>query len=151
MRIRLLAPVCLLVLAAAVGRGVAEDPKDTAVKEELKKLSGTWEAVSAVEDGKELPRPKGGVQAIVDGPRWTLNVEGKAVNSGTQTVDPSKTPKTIDLVLAEGPEKGKTVLGIYELKGDELKMALAEPGGKDRPKDFSGKGAALYVYKRVKP
>jgi uncharacterized protein (TIGR03067 family) len=35
--------------------------------------------------------------------------------------------------------KGKTSLGIYELKKGELKWCAAEPGG-ERPKDFATAG-----------
>ena len=51
-------------------------------------------------------------------------------------------PEAIDYVLLEGPNKGKTLLGIYELTGDTLKSCFAAPG-KDRPTDFATKAGDL--------
>jgi uncharacterized protein (TIGR03067 family) len=59
-------------------------------------------------------------------------------------IDAKKTPAEIDL-----KEGGKVMPGIFELKGDTLKLAVSEPGGK-RPTDFAGKaGTLLFVLKRL--
>ena len=53
----------------------------------------------------------------------------------------------------EGPGKGKTMLGIYELTGDTYKVCFALPGG-ERPKEFASKPGSktmLIVMKREKP
>ena len=48
----------------------------------------------------------------------------------------------------EGQYKGKTLAGVYELSGDTLKIAFAEPG-KDRPaKVADGEGITVAVYKK---
>src|SRR5262249_215599 len=41
------------------------------------------------------------------------------------TLDPAKSPKQIDFKTLSD---GKTGLGIYELRGDELKLCVADPG-----------------------
>jgi len=54
---------------------------------------------------------------------------------------------------AKGPDKGKTLLGIYELSDDAYKVCFAAPG-KDRPTEFNskeGSGNRLIVMKREKP
>jgi uncharacterized protein (TIGR03067 family) len=54
--------------------------------------------------------------------------------------------------VTEGPDKGKTFLGIYELSGDDYKVCFA-PAGKGRPVEFSskeGSGNILQVWKRGK-
>jgi uncharacterized protein (TIGR03067 family) len=43
---------------------------------------------------------------------------GQENGAGTVTVNSMKKPKAIDVAMTEGPEKGKTVLGIYEIDGD---------------------------------
>jgi uncharacterized protein (TIGR03067 family) len=143
-------PVLLIGLWAGVAPGA--DPKDEAVKKEMKALAGTWDVTKIVKDGKELPAEPAGTLLLVitaDG-KYSEKVEGKENENGTVTIDPTKTPKTIDLTILEGSDKGKKQFGLYELKGDELKIALAEPG-KDRPADLAGKGAAVVVtFKRTK-
>jgi uncharacterized protein (TIGR03067 family) len=56
--------------------------------------------------------------------------------SGTFTVDPARTPRTIDVVLttADGPDI--TVLGIYKVRGDARQSCFALPG-KERPTQFT--------------
>lgn len=70
-------------------------------------------------------------------------VEGeKVLIRGTFSVDPSKTPKVMELVIAEGagPDPEAKAHGIYELNGDELKWCVAEPGTDARPDKFETKG-----------
>ena len=58
---------------------------------------------------------------------------------GTVKVDATKTPRAIDLIVPpDGPEKGKTLLCIYEVKDDELHLCVPD-AGKNRPTEFSGK------------
>ena len=54
------------------------------------------------------------------------------------TLNATKTPSQIDLIFLDGPNKGKTVKGIYQLKGDAFKLCLELPGG-DRPGGFASK------------
>ena len=59
-----------------------------------------------------------------------------------------------DLVAAKGPDAGKAWLGIYEVSGNTLRLCLAEPGAKARPKSFDagpGSGRLLVVGKRFRP
>jgi uncharacterized protein (TIGR03067 family) len=146
MRFAIFVPALLLNLSAA---GRAHDAKDKAVKEELKALSGAWEGVTAVRDGKDLPKPPGGIKMILDDTRM-LRFGDKVIVAGKITVDPAASPRTMDVMATEGEGKGASVKGIYELKGDMLKIAFADVG-KERPADFNGKGATVYTYKRAKP
>lgn len=64
------------------------------------------------------------------------------------TIDPTKSPKQIDLVeTADG--KKFNCPGIYEIDGDTLKLAIANaPHG--RPRAFDGKHSVLLILKRSK-
>ena len=53
-------------------------------------------------------------------------------------LDATKTPAHIDILPQEGGDKGKTVKGIYELKGDTLRLCFGRPD-EDRPTAFASK------------
>jgi uncharacterized protein (TIGR03067 family) len=125
----------------------ADAPKDQDA------LQGTWKLASGEADGKALAEKelKGG-QLVLKGNRYTVKLAGKGTVTGMQKLDSTKDPKTIDITDASGPNKGKTCLGIYELKGDEFRVAFAPPG-KERPTKFASEadsGQWVHVWKRVK-
>jgi uncharacterized protein (TIGR03067 family) len=67
-------------------------------------------------------------------------------------IDTSKKPKTMDIIGAEGPNKGKTFLAIYELNGDTLRVCY-NLGGKERPAEFkTTKDSLVFLatYQRAK-
>jgi uncharacterized protein (TIGR03067 family) len=120
---------------------------------ELKKFDGTWTLSSGEAEGKALTEMqlKGGTLVIKDG-HFTITMPAKEKLTGTQKVDPSKTPKTIEITDDSGANKGKTSLGIYEFKGEEFHCVFAPPG-KDRPAKFStapDSGQWLHVWKKTK-
>jgi uncharacterized protein (TIGR03067 family) len=131
----------------------ADDPKG-AVKKEYDRFEGTWKMESFTVDGKPAA-----MEGFVDfkmtlkGDTFTtVSSEGKT--NGTYTIDPSKSPKTIDIKFTGGPLDGLTMQGVYELEGDTYKVCLPGGGKKDRPKELAskeGSGLVLEVLKRVKP
>jgi len=130
----------------------ADQPKSDATRKEIKDFQGTWKWVSLEMDGKKLPLDafKDGMLVITGDKFTTSLVEG--TSHGTFKVDVSKKPKTIDVTFEDGPDKGKTMPGIYELKGDTYKVCMAL-AGKDRPTAFATKpesGHVLEVLKRQK-
>ena len=140
-----------LVAALTIGRAGAQDD---AAKKEMKKLEGTWATVS-IEAAGEKVTDKDKIKTrklTTKGDKYTLKVGDESVQ-GTIEINPTKKPKTIDMKPDSGSNKGKTLLGIYELDGDNLKTCLALPG-KDRPADFATAAEdaqQLVVYKREKP
>ena len=132
----------------------AGDDKDKAIKEDRKKYEGTWQVVSLEVNGNKSAEEDAKKITVVneaDG-KWAIEVEGKVVARGTSEIDPTKKPKTVDLTMTEGEDKGKTSLGIYEFGEDSRKVCLA-PAGKARPAEFSStaaNGHVLAVLKRMK-
>jgi uncharacterized protein (TIGR03067 family) len=125
----------------------ADDPKGE------KALQGTWKLSAGEADGKALPEKqlKDG-KLVVKGDDYTVTLADIGTVKGTQKLDPTKEPKTIDIKDASGPNKDKTCLGIYELKGDEFRVTFAPPG-KARPTKFAtapDSGQWMHVWKRVK-
>jgi uncharacterized protein (TIGR03067 family) len=103
-------------------------------------------------DGKTDDALEGAVR-VVEGDKFTIKVGDKAMRAATMKLDPSKKPKWIDITFTDGPEKGKTRLGIYMLDGDTHKICYGDLG-KERPTEFvskPGTGHRLVVFKRAKP
>ena len=65
---------------------------------------------------------------------------------GIITINPKT--KAIDWAMRTGLGAGVTMFGIYELKGDNLRIIFGDPG---RPKTFDEKDGWLLVLKREKP
>ena len=131
----------LLTLACAVC-AVADEFKD-ATAQDQRKLQGTWQFLEEVHGDAE-PAEEGKLcQLIFDGDKFTVTKEGKAILSGTFKIDASKSPRQIDLEVLKDEEEqrnGQKSLGIYELKGDKLRLCASEPGRDQRPEKFSTKG-----------
>ncbi len=143
--------VLLAVLVAASPVVAADTPEDAARKE-YARFEGAWKIVSLEIEGKKLPEMFfKGSRLVLKGPEFTYQ-EGGMTSKGTYRVDVSKKPKQIDITFSDGPEKDKTLLGIYELDGDTYRLCI-NPTGKDRPTEFAGKpgtGHVLEVLQREK-
>lgn len=136
-----------LGLLLASGAMTKEPPKSDSA------LDGVWKLVTWEADGKAVPdaRLKDG-KLVLDGDAYTVTLADMGTVQGTQKLDPTKEPKTIDIKDATGSNKGQTCLGIYEIEGDTLRVAFA-PAGKPRPTKFTTEadsGQWLHVWKRVK-
>jgi uncharacterized protein (TIGR03067 family) len=143
-------PRCLLLLAV-VFLLAADDVKDQ-VKKELARFEGTWKIVSLETEQNKLTKDAlKHFQLKLEGDKFTTIDEGRETH-GTFKVDPTKKPKTIDITMTDGPQKGSTMIGIYELEGDTYKLC-ADILGKTRPTEFAikpGSGHILEVLKREK-
>jgi uncharacterized protein (TIGR03067 family) len=151
-RFPLAALFCAVGLIASGGSGTGADDKAD-VEKELKKFQGTWTIESSEYSGQKLPADQlKDFVVIYDGAKHTVKAGDKVIQVGTQKIDPSKSPKTIDVTMTEGPSKGAVMLGIYEFDGDTLK-ACFDMEGKKRPTEFKsppGSQTFLNVHKRVK-
>jgi uncharacterized protein (TIGR03067 family) len=130
----------------------ADDGKGEATKEQ-KKLEGTWTITSVVRNENPLPedRMKDG-KFVFQGESLTQKWGDKTMATGTFRIDPGKKPPAIDLTMSEGDEKDKTILGIYELQDDVLRICAGP--GHERPTEFAakdGSGHTLITLKRAKP
>jgi uncharacterized protein (TIGR03067 family) len=142
MKLRWLSLVVVCSLMGSVG--TAQDKAGSSDKD---KIQGTWSAVAGQHNGKAVPSDQvKGVQVVFTGDKLILKSSGKEMEL-TFKLDPSKKPKEIDVDFG-----GKTGTGIYELDGDNLKIAHGELGD-PRPKEFvskEGSGVSLMVFKRQK-
>jgi uncharacterized protein (TIGR03067 family) len=139
--------------ALAVAAFLTAPARTEDAKEDLKMLQGTWVPTAAEMGGQKLPDDSlAAIKLTLKDDRYTVQV-GKATDQGTVKLDPAKKPKEMDITGTEGPNKGKTILAIYELSGDTLKVCYAMEG-KERPTEFKTKPDTklfLATYKREKP
>jgi hypothetical protein len=114
-------------------------------------MQGTWNLVSAMQDGKALPEDKVKQTTIVikdDTFRFPGLAEDATSRAGTFKLDATKKPKEMDSTSTEK----KVMLGIYELEQDSYKICFAL-AGKPRPTEFAsipGSGQILQVWERKK-
>ena len=145
MKTRLLS-LSALVLFAAVA--FAQDN----AKDDLAKFQGNWTIESVIVEGKELPAEVvGAFKMSFKDNNYTVLI-GQEKTEGSFSLDPSKNPKTIDIVPENGPDRGRKQLGIYEIDGDKIKICAAQPG-KDRPTNFETKdkiGYTVMILRRAK-
>jgi uncharacterized protein (TIGR03067 family) len=124
-----------------------------AIQSELKRFEATWRFVSIEIEGRMVSDEAFKADSLVlKGKKYTMTVQGKTT-SGAFKIDPTVTPKTIDITITDGPDKDRTAKGIYELRGDTQKICMAAPG-KARPTEFVSKpdsGHVIQVLRREKP
>ncbi len=147
-RFRLL--IVLLAFGFSASTCWADDKPD--VEKELKKFQGTWTVESVEAGGTKLPADLFKEMTVIfEGAKYTVKIGDMVIQTATIKLDPSKSPKTFDSEVTQGPNKG-TILSIYEINGDTMK-ACFDPEGKKRPTEFkteAGSQNTLAVYKRAK-
>src|SRR5262245_57295926 len=108
-------------------------------KKDKERLQGAWRPVSGEQDGQAQENGKEHLLTF-EGDTFSIKRGDQLFVKGTFTLDPSKSPKAIDMKITEGAkddDKGKEVHGIYEVDKDTLKWCTARPGSNDRPKEFA--------------
>ena len=134
-----------------VGLLLAADAPKEDPKKDAEKMAGEWTMASGERDGQAIPDEfRTGLKRTVKDDEYIVTKDGETIGKGKFTLDPSKKPKTIDITLSEGEQKGMVIRGIYELDGDTFKICYAQPGV-DRPKEFVTKdsaGVSMSVWKR---
>jgi uncharacterized protein (TIGR03067 family) len=136
--------LCALATALAAALVVVA-AEEKAAEKESKKLQGKWVATSLRHGDTEAPKEdieKGAITLVIKGDKFTFKTP-KETQEGTFKIDPSKSPKTIDLSVTTKGGKKKTIVGIYEWDGDALRIAGDQ---EKRPKDFKSKlGGSIVV------
>jgi len=125
--------IVLLVLAGSQ----ADD--GAAAKRDMEAMQGEWTMASGAADGYPIPDTMlRDFRRVCKGDEVVTTMGGRVYMKATVKLDPSKSPKAIDYAVTDGPTKGKTQLGIYQLDGDTFKSCFAAPGA-ERPADFASK------------
>ena len=146
-------PIASFLFAGVGLLSAADDTKDEAVRKDLKSIAGNWTVTSHETNGAKSPADafKGEtVQVAADGTA-TITKDGKITyKTKWVNMDPTQKMKTVDVEVVEGDDKGKTLLAIYRVDGDQFTVCVAN-SGKDRPTAFStnaDNGRNLMTYTR---
>lgn len=120
---------------------------------DIKQLQGTWEVVEFTVNGKAIPAQErvGMKFEVADTTMKMFAKDREAVFK--IKLDPSVKPHTIDYTAQDGPFKGKTNYGIYEIQGDDLKLCMHNDNAEKPPTEFKsveGDKLALIILKRAK-
>lgn len=139
-------------------------PKALSPQEEMKRLEGIWAITSLSENeahftpGDAAKNFESIGRVVIQGDRMTIRTKvSNRKNSMTFRfwVDPARSPGTMALIPAdekvrEDQDDLPIRLGIYELKGDTLRICI----GVDRPDKYetsAGSGRAMMVLKWAFP
>lgn len=109
---------------------------------------GVWKPIAAILGGVFLPPPTlKGTTLSIDGMSYEVTVEGEDhADRGTFTLDTTTTPKRMTIKGTDGPNKGKTILAIYEMKNEVSMRVCYDLSGKEFPKAFKApKGMPRYL------
>jgi uncharacterized protein (TIGR03067 family) len=125
------------------------DAKGEDVPKELAKLQGIWNPTAVESRGTPLAAGRLGNSA-----RYTLVIVGNgyvlSTHGGTVKIDAAK--QTVDLTITDGRYKGTTLLGLYELKDNTLRLALPSPlAAGERPTELKAtreNGLMVYTFER---
>jgi len=141
-RMLLLAGALLTMLSV---QALALDDK---VADEDKKFEGTWIVTYLEVGGQKAPEQFYSEMTFTfKGKKYEQKVGDMLVEAGTQDLDPSKSPKHMDINVTEGEAKGEKQLAIYEIDGDKAKICAANHGDKERPAKFETKeGSKVMIF-----
>lgn len=152
--IRLMAVVAVFSLWLTAARA-AEFPDDG---EDMQKLQGVWRGVELEIKGDSFSRESArSLRLRFDKDTFTVEQGGKVTVQGSYRIDPTATPKTIDLTIRDTVQtvnKGALVLGVYVLKKDRLQLCTTKANGQDRPKKLASKRGTthtLFTFQKEKP
>lgn len=143
-------PYLLISFAQLTSPTSANVPNE--IKEELKKLEGTWIVVNVETNGELRPAIEVG-----EGIPKKLKLTAEKIDSlfaddpHSYSIDPRQKPKHMDVLVGKD-KNAETFLWIYSVEGDDLRLAFTFDlklfGGesdKSRPKSFETKDNKVVV------
>jgi uncharacterized protein (TIGR03067 family) len=125
--------------------GFASVHTQDAVPKEMVPLQGTW----VVTQVNGAPTPDD-TALVIAGAKYSETVDGTVDETGLFKVDASKTPMTVDLVIQSGGDAGKTQLGIFDVKGDTMRLLLNIAGETARPTSLEKADGELFIVAQKK-
>jgi uncharacterized protein (TIGR03067 family) len=110
------------------------------VAKELKALEGKWKIVDMHRFGRaEKNAASRGEGFLLEGEDVQFFYGGSTKGGKAQYfVDPTTSPKQIEIVNTVGQERYKSRIGIYRMKGNKLEISFSALNGETRPTAFTG-------------
>ena len=108
-----------------------------------KALQGDWHVLELQASGNNAPKEaleKARLEFKGDEMTWSSGATGVVLKSRIR-LDPSKSPREIDITILEGTGKGTNFPGIYSLHNGQLRLCYSHT--KERPKEFETKTGQL--------
>jgi uncharacterized protein (TIGR03067 family) len=147
-------PVLLALSVVPIGAHAWQEraAREGDARSDLQELQGTWQLTS-FENGTKVKQEVKDRTLFVGANLYVSRDGAKVSQIGTLRLATGRTPRSIDVVVRKGEHEDSTMLGIYELKDDTLKVCF-DAQGDSRPKTFDAPADSkrfVAVYKRVRP
>ena len=147
--------VMLVVVAWSSGVALAVEQEE-AITADRALLAGEWRVVSIEANGNKNADPVMARVTILNGldGNWTLLANGQAIAEGTSEIDPTSSPKTIELKSRRSSvenARGTHYRGIYEVHETTRRICFV-PADKPLPESFAGgseTGQILVTFEKV--
>jgi len=147
--------VMLVVVAWSSGVALAVEQEE-AITADRALLAGEWRVVSIEANGNTNADPVMARVTILNGldGKWTLLANGQAIAEGTSEIDPTSSPKTIELKSRRSSvenARGTHYRGIYEVHETTRRICFV-PADKPLPESFAGgseTGQILVTFEKV--
>ncbi len=114
-------------------------------------IEGTWTCLTCENDGRLVPEEiRVKLQLELTDTIYRTKAGAQLLFEGEYQLREKVQPKEMDILATSGPFQGQSALGIYEITGDELKLAYVMPG-KPRPRTFAsvaGSGVANTTWRK---
>jgi uncharacterized protein (TIGR03067 family) len=91
-----------------------------------------------------------GAALTIRGTKYTLVSRNKQHEIEIR-LDTTKSPKEIDMVFLDGPNKDRVGKGIYQIDGDMLRVCRSLDPQDERPKEFKSEGQMFIMTWKKQP
>lgn len=107
-------------------------------KKDLERMQGTWVMYALEINGKDVPADKTqNTFLTIKADVYMTKVKDKEVPGFRLKLDPSKTPKAVDMIQTQPDGSEKLSKGIYTFEKDTLKICRGLAPEQDRPNQFA--------------
>src|SRR5262245_38306532 len=104
--------IAMSIAGAALWHPARSDEAADKAKEDKKKLQGTWKVLTIERDEETSDKSNEDIKLTFTADDLTAKTPN-GDHKGTFKIDAIAKPKTIDVMLTEGRDADKTVVGIY--------------------------------------
>jgi uncharacterized protein (TIGR03067 family) len=128
-------------LSSQIGSATGDDGPEQKADE----LQGAWRLGSfeAADLERKLPFDDLTI-TFLPGGKMVIR-EGDTKEEARYTLDPTTTPKHLDMTPISGPNKGRTIQTIYAIEGDTLTICGGSNSTVPRPTEFASKEGSYLV------